>query len=81
MLDDRSRKLLRILHNFSGMHRRPPSIAELRRMTQLTEGQIRQSLRVLADQHFIAWDAVRPEELRVIHAWEYKQHPKQPRVD
>lgn len=66
MLDDTSRKILRILFNT----RYVPSISELSRRSGRSQGRIKMALRVLAVEGFIFWDPGRHYELRVIQAWE-----------
>ncbi len=66
MLDDTSRKLLRILYNARGV----PSIEELARMAVRTTGQVKMALRVLAVERFIQYDPNKHRELKIIQAWE-----------
>lgn len=72
MLNDPSRKLLRILQNFSSLNGRPPSIQELVRKTGRTTGQVKMTLRVLAVEGYIEWQPNRHNELKVIQGWEIK---------
>jgi len=70
MLDDHSRKVLRILHNFSTLVNRPPTMEELTRKTGRTAGQVRMSLRILAVQGMIRWHPERHHELSIVRSWE-----------
>ncbi|MFC4306069.1 hypothetical protein [Cohnella boryungensis] len=66
MLNDTSRKVLRILYNT----RHVPPIPELARRAGRTTGQVKMALRVLSVGHYIAWTPDRHEELRVLQGWE-----------
>ncbi|TFE30853.1 hypothetical protein [Cohnella luojiensis] len=66
MLDDTSRKLLRILDSHSYV----PAIAELARKAGRKQWQIKKALKDLADKDHIDYDPNRHHELKVVLAWE-----------
>lgn len=68
MLDDTSRKLLRIMSNLS----RVPSINELARLSGRKVDQVMMGLKNLTVQGFIVWDPNRHHELKIIQAWEHQ---------
>lgn len=74
MLDDTSRKILRILSNM----RYVPTIEELVRKAGRTKGQVKMALRVLAAERYIEWDPERHHELKIIQAWEIQPAKPQP---
>jgi len=73
MLDDTSRKVLRILFN----SRRAPSVSELARLSGRRPKQVEISLRKLNKEQFIQWEWERGGELKIIRPWEEDPFPKE----
>ncbi|QMV43756.1 hypothetical protein [Cohnella cholangitidis] len=74
MLDDTSRKILRILNNM----RYVPTMDELARKAGRSPEQVKIALRVLATERFIEYAPDRHHELKIIQAWEFQQPKPQP---
>jgi len=66
MLDDTSRKLLRILFNTG----RAWPVEELARRSGRTIGQVKMALRTLNRDGFIEWTPEKHGELKVLQGWE-----------
>jgi len=66
MLDDTSRKTLRILYNA----KRVFPMEELARRSGRTVGQVTKALRTLSRSGFIDWAPERHGELKVLRGWE-----------
>ncbi|WP_150271648.1 hypothetical protein [Paenibacillus tepidiphilus] len=71
MLDDTSRKLLRIIVQFHSHFKRMPKLPELRRLSGRRPAQIIKAMKVLVADHYIDWDASRPVETAyILEGWE-----------
>ncbi|WP_379126854.1 hypothetical protein [Paenibacillus sp. sgz500958] len=71
MLDDTSRKLLRIMYHFSRSFRRMPDLVELGRLSSRMPAPIKKGMRQLAEQNYILWNPEMPVETAVIiEGWE-----------
>lgn len=71
MLDDTSRKLLRILVQFRYHFKRMPSLLELRRLSGRRPAEITKGFKVLAEENYIQWSPANPiETAEVIIEWE-----------
>lgn len=79
MLEDTSRKLLRIMVQYQGHFYRMPNLAELSRLSGRRSAAIKAGMLQLVEQHYIQWDDKLPVETAVvIEAWErnvpFKDH-------
>ncbi|MEV2284659.1 hypothetical protein ABNB59_07845 [Paenibacillus larvae] len=74
MLSDLERKTLRILYNFSNLHRRMPDIKELEKKTGARVGNIFKALDGLQKQGYIEWQPRDTQSIKIINAWE--EQPK-----
>lgn len=71
MLDDTSRKLLRILAQFNYHFKRMPNVKELSRLSGRRPAQVLRAFKTLADANYIEWRAPAPvETARIIESWE-----------
>lgn len=76
MLGDTERKVLRIVSNITGFHKRPPSISEISIKSGRSPAAVRAALRILTTEKFIEWNPDRHNELKVIQAWEHNHFAK-----
>jgi hypothetical protein len=79
MLDDTSRKLLRVMFQFNNHFRRMPNLAELKRLSGRRSAAIKAGILQLVEQQYIQWDDKQPVETAVvIEAWDrdvpFKDH-------
>lgn len=71
MLDDTSRKLLRIMFQFRYHFKRMPTLQELRRLSGRRPSEIKRGLNVLVNEHYIKWNPPDSVDTAVIiEGWE-----------
>lgn len=71
MLDDTSRKLLRIIVQYKYHFKRMPSIRELQRLSGRRPADVIKGFKVLAAEQYIVWDTGKPIQTAVIvEGWE-----------
>ncbi|MDF9845465.1 DNA-binding MarR family transcriptional regulator [Paenibacillus sp. PastF-1] len=71
MLDDTSRKLLRIIAQFRYHFKRMPDIKELGRLSGRRPAEITKAFKVLAAENYIQWNTSEPIQKAVIlEVWE-----------
>ncbi|MDA5107163.1 hypothetical protein [Brevibacillus thermoruber] len=73
MLQDIERKVLRIIANFSVGRRRTPTVDELCVKTGRSRGGVMEVLAALAREAYIEWDRSRPDDIKLLEAWERKE--------
>jgi SOS-response transcriptional repressor LexA len=76
MLSDIERKVLRIIANFSVGRRRTPTVDELCVKTGRDRSGVMEVLAVLTREEYIEWDRSRPDEIKLLEAWERKETSK-----
>ena len=73
MLSDIERKVLRIIANFSVGRRRTPTVNELCVKTGCNRSGVMEVLAALAREEYIEWDRLRPDDIKLLEAWERKE--------
>ncbi|MDT3417109.1 SOS-response transcriptional repressor LexA [Brevibacillus aydinogluensis] len=76
MLSDIERKVLRIIANFSVGRRRTPTVDELCVKTGRTRSGVMEILEALAREEYIEWEQSRPDDIKLLEAWERKETSK-----
>lgn len=73
MLSDIERKVLRIIANFSVGRRRTPTVDELCVKTGRCRSGVMEVLAALTREEYIEWDCSRPDDIKLLKAWERKE--------
>lgn len=76
MLADAERKVLRIIANYSAIHRRMPSFLELGRKTGKSRERLSETLAELEREGYISWSPAVPERIILLRAWEDRDQGK-----